>query len=278
MASAAASFRALHARRELFLMPNPWDVGTARLLADLGFKALATSSAALAWSLGRPDATGAVTRADAIAHAGEIVRATPLPVNGDLESGFGDSPSEVAETIRQAIDIGLAGCSVEDMDQASGELYPLAEALRRFAAAREAVAKSGSDFVLTGRCEVFFTRNADPLGEAVRRLKAFEAAGADVLYAPGLTTEREVAEILAAVSAPVNVLGGVGGVSNDVAALERLGVTRISIGSGLAKVALGAFLDAAGALAHRRFAFDGAATSSTLNGAFAAPPRDDDED
>ncbi|MBZ8132866.1 isocitrate lyase/phosphoenolpyruvate mutase family protein [Afifella sp. IM 167] len=272
----AATFRALHERRELFVMPNPWDAGTARLLADLGFAALATSSAALAWTLGRQDASGAVSRADAIAHARTIAAASPLPVNGDFESGYGETPAEVGETIRQAIEAGLAGCSVEDMDQANGDLYPLEEALRRFDAAKEAAEKSGSGFVLTGRCEVFFTKNPDPLGEAVRRLKAYEAAGADVVYVPGLTTEAEVREIVGAVSVPVNVLGGIGGISNDIDALEKLGVRRVSIGSGLAKVALGAFLDAANALTHRRFAYEKAASSSTLNGAFSTAPGDDD--
>jgi 2-methylisocitrate lyase-like PEP mutase family enzyme len=274
---ACRRFRALHARAGLFVMPNPWDAGTARLLADFGFEAIATSSAALAWTLAKPDATGAVTRDIAIAHAGVLSEASGLPVNGDFESGYGETPAGVAETIRRAIDAGIAGCSIEDQDQTGGGLYPLAEALRRFSAAKEAVLKSGSDFVLTGRCEVFFHKHPDPLGEAVRRLKAYEAAGADVVYVPGLTREAEVRAIVDAVKVPVNVLGGLGGVSNDIAMLERLGVKRISIGSGLAKVALGAFLKAAQALADRTFAYEGAAASSTLNGAFAAP-RGEDED
>ena len=246
----AARFRALHQRPGLFVMPNPWDAGTARLLADLGFEAIATSSAALAWTKARPDATGAVTRDDAIAHARVLAEATGLPVNGDFESGYGDSPAEVAETIRRAIDAGVAGCSVEDQDQKAGGLYSLDEALRRFSAAKEAVIRSGADFVLTGRCEVFFQKHADPLGEAVRRLQAYEAAGADVVYAPGLTREAEVRAVVEAVKVPVNVLGGLGGVSDDIATLEKLGVKRVSIGAGLAKVALGA-LPQGGAGAHR---------------------------
>jgi 2-methylisocitrate lyase-like PEP mutase family enzyme len=252
-------------------MPNPWDAGTARLLADLGFEAIATSSAALAWTMARPDAVGAVRRDHAIAHARLLHEASALPVNGDFESGYGETPAEVAETIRRAIDAGVGGCSIEDQDQTAGGLYPMEEALRRFSAAKEAALRSGSDFVLTGRCEVFFHKHPDPLGEAVRRLRLYESAGADVVYAPGVTQEREVAEIVSAVSVPVNVIGGLGGVSNDLAALERLGVRRVSIGSGLAKVALGAFLKAAQALADRRFAYEGAATSSTLNGAFSRP-------
>jgi 2-methylisocitrate lyase-like PEP mutase family enzyme len=276
MSSNASRFRALHQRAGIFVMPNPWDAGTARLLADFGFEAIATSSAALAWTLAKPDATGAVTRDDAIAHAQVLAKTSGLPVNGDFESGYGNTPAEVAETMRRTIDAGVAGCSIEDKDQTASGLYPLDEALRRFSAAREVVAKSGSDFVLTGRCEVFFQKHPDPLGEAVRRLKAYEAAGADVVYAPGVTTEAEVRAIVAAVKVPVNVIGGLGGISNDIAALEKLGVKRISIGSGLGKVAFGAFLKAAEALTHRRFDYEGAAASSTLNGAFAAAKDEDD--
>src|SRR5688500_8015797 len=156
--SPTASFRALHERSKLFVMPNPWDAGTARLLADLGFEAIATSSAALAWSLGVPDASGGVTRDAAIAHARLLHEATNLPVNGDFESGYGDTLQEVAETVRRAIGEGVAGCSIEDQDQSAGELYPLDEALRRFEAAREAAARSGTGFVLTGRCEAFFAK------------------------------------------------------------------------------------------------------------------------
>ncbi len=278
MSDSATRFRALHERAGLFVMPNPWDAGTARLLADFGFEAIATSSAALAWTLAKPDATGVVTRDHAVAHARILSEASGLPVNGDFESGYGATPAEVAETIRRAIDAGVAGCSIEDQDQAGKGLYPLDEALRRFSAAKEAVLKSGSDFVLTGRCEVFFHKSPDPLGEAIRRLRAYEAAGADVAYAPGVTTEAEVRAIVEAAKVPVNVLGGLGGISNDIAALEKLGVKRVSIGSGLAKVALGAFLKAAQALAERRFAYEGAAPSSTLNGAFAAPRGEDEDD
>jgi 2-methylisocitrate lyase-like PEP mutase family enzyme len=257
-------------------MPNPWDAGTAKLLADLGFEAIATSSAALAWTEAKVDASGAVTRDDAIAHAKLLADASGLPVNGDFESGYGNTPAEVAETIRRTIAAGVAGCSIEDRVQPGNDIYPLDEALRRFSAAKEAVLKAGSDFVLTGRCEVFSSKTADPLGEAVQRLKAYEAAGADVVYAPGVTKEDEVRAIVGAVKVPVNVLGGLGGISNDIPALEKRGVKRVSIGAGLAKVALGAFLKAAQGLVDRKVAFDGAAPSSTLNGAFARPRDDDD--
>jgi 2-methylisocitrate lyase-like PEP mutase family enzyme len=273
---ASSRFRALHKRDGLFVMPNPWDAGTAKLLADMGFEAIATSSAALAWTLARTDATGAVTRDDAIAHAQVLADASGLPVNGDFESGYGDTPGEVAETIRRAIDAGVAGCSVEDKDQSAGALYPFDEALRRFSAAKEAVLKSGSDFVLTGRCEALLVKGADPLGESVRRLKAYEAAGADVAYAPGVTKEDEVRAIIGAVKIPVNVLGGLGGISNDIPALEKLGVKRVSIGAGLAKVALGAFLKAARGLTERKIAFEDAAPSAALNGAFSGPRKGKD--
>ncbi len=275
--SSASRFRALHERPGLFVMPNPWDAGTAKLLADLGFEAIATSSAALAWTRARPDALGGVTCDDAISHARLLAEAAGLPVNGDFESGYGDTAAEVADTVRRAIDAGVAGCSIEDQDQRGGGLYSLDEALRRFSAAKDAAIRSGADFVLTGRCEIFFQSHHDPLGEAIRRLQAFEAAGADVVYAPGLTQEAEVRAVVEAVNVPVNVIGGLGGVSNDIAALERLGVKRVSIGSGLAKVALGAFLKAAQALAGRRFAFEGAAASSTLNGAFATGRGNEDD-
>jgi 2-methylisocitrate lyase-like PEP mutase family enzyme len=219
-----------------------------------------------------------VTRGDAIRHAQLLAKASGLPVNGDFESGYGDTPADVAETIRGTIDAGVAGCSIEDKDQRGGGLYPLDEALRRFSAAREVVAKSGSGFVLTGRCEALLVKqHSDPLGEAVRRLQAYEAAGADVAYAPGATSAAEVRAYVGAVKVPVNVLGGLGGVSDDITALEKLGVKRVSIGSGLAKVALGAFLKAADGLTRRRFAFENSAASSTLNGAFAATRGDEDD-
>jgi 2-methylisocitrate lyase-like PEP mutase family enzyme len=277
MSDAATRFRALHERKGIFVMPNPWDAGTAKLLADFGFEAIATSSAALAWTIAKPDATGGVTRDIAIEHARILGEASGLPVNGDFESGYGNTPAEVAETMKRTIDAGVAGCSIEDQDQSGGGLYPLDEALRRFAAAKEVVLKAGSKFVLTGRCEAMFQKVPDPLGEAVRRLKAYEAAGADVVYAPGVTKEVEVRAIVEAVKVPVNVLGGLGGVANDIAALEKLGVKRVSIGGGLARVAFGAFLKAAEALTHRKFAFEAGAPGSTLNGAFA-PTRDDDDD
>jgi 2-methylisocitrate lyase-like PEP mutase family enzyme len=267
MSDPARRFRALH--DSFFVMPNPWDGGTARLLADLGFAAIATSSAALAWTHAFPDGTGGVTRDLAIAHAQALAEASALPVNGDFESGYGATPAEIAETVRRAADAGVAGCSIEDRDPATDRVHPRTEALRRFEAAKAAAVKSGTGFVLTGRCEVFFEPHPDPLAEAVERLRAYEAAGADVVYAPGLTSEEQVRAVVDAVRVPVNVLGGIGGVSNDLASLARLGVRRVSIGSGLAKKALGAFLEAARALAEGRFDYAGSAASGSLNQAFA---------
>ena len=230
---AATRFRALHERAGIFVMPNPWDAGTAKLLADFGFEAIATSSAALAWTLAKPDATGGVTRDDAIAHARVLAEASGLPVNGDFESGYGDTPAEVAETIRRTIDAGVAGCSIEDQDQPGSGLYPLDEALRRFSAAKEAVLKSGLGFRADRPLRGILAAST-PIRSARRcgGCKAYEAAGADVVYAPGVTKEAEVRAIVEAVKVPVNVLGGLGGVSNDIAALEKLGVKRVSIGGG----------------------------------------------
>ncbi len=267
-----SAFRALHAG-DMFVMPNPWDLATARMLAGMDFKALATSSAALAWTLGAADATGAVTREIAIAHAVAIGEATGLPVNGDFESGYGSTPGEVAETVRQAIDAGVAGCSIEDVDQASGRLYGRDDACRRLEAAVNVVAASATDFVLTGRCEVFFFDHPDRSGEAVERLKAYEALGVRAVYAPGLTRPEDVGAIVDAVSVPVNVLYGLGGVSNDLSALGRLGVSRVSIGSGLAKVSIGAFRDAASALAEGRFAFEPMISSADIHAALKASGR-----
>jgi 2-methylisocitrate lyase-like PEP mutase family enzyme len=269
-ASAASRFRALHEREDLFVMPNPWDAGTARLLAGMGFEALATSSAAMAWALGKADVSGAVSRDEALQHSRIIAAATDLPVNGDLESGFGDRPEDVALTISSAIESGLAGCSIEDLSRDKAKpLYDIGLAVERIAAARAAIDAAGSDFVLTGRTEVFFTGHAAPLDEAVKRLRAYREAGADVIYAPGVKTADEVRALVGAAGCPVNVLGGLGGVSSDIPALRKLGVRRVSIGSGLAKVALGAFLSAAERLkADEVFAYEGAVPSARLNDAF----------
>ncbi|WP_157961985.1 isocitrate lyase/PEP mutase family protein [Acuticoccus kandeliae] len=262
---ASTRFRALHSG--FFVMPNPWDAGTAKLLANLGFSAIATSSAGLAWTLARRD--GGITRKRAIAHAVEIAQATGLPVNGDFESGYGETPAEIGDTILASIDAGVAGCSIEDLAvNRPDPLYDLSMACRRLEAARETIERSGSDFVLTGRTEVYFTDMPGKNAVAVERLKAYEAAGAHVVYAPGMTREEDVAAIVDAVKVPVNVIAGLGGVSNDLARLEALGVTRISLGSNLIKVALGAFLGAARALKDGEIRLDGAVDSASMNAAF----------
>lgn len=243
-AEKALAFRELHAGNRAFIMPNPFDVGTARLLAAHGFAALATSSAALAFMLGKPDGAGAVSRAEGIAHVRTIVEATELPVNGDLENGYGDAPEEVARTVREAIDAGAAGCSIEDATgRKDRPLYGIEEAAARIAAAKQAAA--GNPFVVTARAECFLVGAPDPLAESIRRLRAYEAAGADVLYAPGLATAEQVRAVVSAVGKPVNVLAGFGAPPLSVAELSALGVKRISLGSWPHRAAIGAFVTAA---------------------------------
>jgi 2-methylisocitrate lyase-like PEP mutase family enzyme len=241
----ARAFRALHEGPGAFVMPNPWDVGTARILAGLGFEALATTSAGLAFALGRRDGEGAVSRDEALAHAGVIVDATPLPVSADLENGFGDTPESVAETIRLAADAGLVGASIED---ATGDperpIYDASLAVERIAAAVEAARALPFPFTLTARAENFL-HGRPYLDDTIRRLQAFEAAGADVLYAPGLRDLAMIRTVCTAVGRPVNVIMGLAGAPFSVDQLAAAGVQRISLGSALARAALGAFLRAA---------------------------------
>jgi len=241
----ANAFCALHQRAGAFVMPNPWDVGTARILAGLGFAALATTSAGLAFALGRRDGEGAVTRDEALAHARTIVEATPLPVSADLENGFGAAPETVAETIRLAAEVGLVGGSIED---ASGDparpVYDLSQAVERVGAAAEAARSLPFPFTLTARAENFLYGRPD-LDDTIRRLQAFEAAGADVLYAPGLRDLATIRTVCQAVRKPVNVIMGLAGAPFSVDDLAAAGVRRISLGSALSRAALGAFLRAA---------------------------------
>jgi 2-methylisocitrate lyase-like PEP mutase family enzyme len=244
-----ATFRALHAQAGAFVMPNPWDVGTARLLAHLGFPALATTSAGFAFSRGKRD--NAVGRDEVLRHAAEIVAATDLPVNADLENCFGDDPETVAETMRAAAATGIAGGSVEDATgRADAPIYPRQLAVERVRAAVEAVRGLPVPFVVTARAE---TRIAGPddLAETIARLQAYQEAGADVLFAPGLVTKDDIATVVRSVDRPVNVLMGRPGQRIDLATLAALGVKRVSVGSGLARVALGAFLRAARAVRER---------------------------
>lgn len=238
-----AAFRALHTAPGAFVIPNPWDIGTARILAAMGFPALATTSAGMAFSLGVPE--GRTAREDVLAHCRMIVSATLLPVSADLEKGFGDSPESVAETIRAAAAIGLAGCSIEDhTNRRDDPIFDFALAVERIAAAAEACRALPRDFVLTARCENFLWGRAD-LDDTIKRLLAFEQAGADVLYAPGLRDLGAIRTVCGAVSKPVNVVMGLSGATFGVAELAEAGVKRVSVGAALARLAYGAFIDAA---------------------------------
>jgi 2-methylisocitrate lyase-like PEP mutase family enzyme len=239
----AARFAALHRGPGVFVIANPWDAGSARMLADLGFLALATSSGASAGVLGRRD--GKVTRPEALAQAGAIVAATELSVSADLEKGFGDAPSVVAETIRLAAETGLVGGSIED---ATGDrekpLYDIGLASERVAAAVQAARALPFQFTLTARAENFLRGNPD-LEDTIRRLQAFEKAGADVLFAPGLPDLASVQTVCAAVSRPVNFMAGIPGRSFTVAELEAAGVRRISLATSLYRAAMSGLRDAA---------------------------------
>jgi 2-methylisocitrate lyase-like PEP mutase family enzyme len=244
-AEKAERFRVLHEREGAFVIPNPWDIGTARILEALGFDALATTSAGYAHSRGLKDGADAVGREEMLAHAREIVEASGLPVSADLENGFGDAPDYVAGTIRGAIEVGLAGASIEDatMDPAD-PIYEKALAVERVAAAVEVARSAGFPFMLTARAENFIHGRPD-LDDTIARLQAFEAAGADVLYAPGLRTLEQIRAVCGSVSKPVNVVAGLAGVAFSVAELSEAGVSRISLGSTLSRLAYGAVIDAA---------------------------------
>ena len=239
----ATRFRALHEGPGAFLIPNPWDAGSARILAGLGFQALATSSGASAGILGRRD--GQVTREEALAQARAIVLATDLPVSADLEKGFGDAPAAAAETIRLAAEVGLVGGSIED---ATGDkekpLYNIGHATERVAAAAEAARALAFPFTLTARAENFLRGNPD-LEDTIKRLQAFERAGADVLFAPGLPDLAAVRAVCAAVSKPVNFMVGIRGKSFTVAELEAAGVRRISLATSLYRAAMSGLVEAA---------------------------------
>lgn len=244
--NAATRFRALHERGGIFVMPNPWDAGTAKVLQHFGFEAIATASAALACSLGLADASGEVSRQQALDHAKALIDAVDLPVNGDLESGFGDEPEDVAETIRQSIAIGMAGCSIEDRTQDSAHpLYERGLAVERIRVARTAIDEAGSDFVLTARCEAYLTGHDDPLAECLDRLAEMADAGADVVYACGMREPDHIAELVRTVAVPVNVIGGTGPTPLSIRQLKDIGVRRVSLGPRLCQAAMGGFLRAA---------------------------------
>jgi 2-methylisocitrate lyase-like PEP mutase family enzyme len=238
----AHAFRALHASG-IFVMPNPWDGGAARLLAGLGFRALATSSAASAMVLGRRD--GMLTRDEALAHARTIASATELPVSADLEKGFGDAPDFIAETIRLAAEAGVVGGSIEDFSGDPNQpIYDLGFAVERVAAAASAARALSFPFTLTARAENFLRGNPD-LDDTIRRLQAYEQAGADVLFAPGLPDLDAIRAVCAAVSKPVSFMAGMKEKSFPVAELEAAGVRRISVATSLYRSAMTALFDAA---------------------------------
>ncbi len=243
MTDRAAEFLALHVRGTPLLLPNPWDVGSARVLAGMGFHALATTSAGFAGTHGRTD--GNVTRDEALEHAATIVGAVDVPVSADLENGFADDPDGVAETVRLALDTGLAGCSVEDWDPVTHELYTPEAAAERVAAAAEAAHAGDRRLVLTARADGHIHGRRDPedLDDTIRRLRAYDQAGADVLYAPGVNSVDGIRRIVEAVSGPVNVLALAD--APTVARLSELGVARVSTGSGLYWAAMGGLAAAA---------------------------------
>jgi 2-methylisocitrate lyase-like PEP mutase family enzyme len=253
------AFRKLH-ESGCFLIPNPWDTGTARYLQGLGFKALATTSSGFGWSKGRPDA--AKPRDMALAHLHEIVSATDLPVNADFESGFADDVAGVAESVRLAVETGVAGLSIEDATgDAATPLYDLGTAVERIRAARRAIDKAGGDTVLVGRAECFLAGRPD-LDETIGRLKAYSKSGADCLYAPGIRTRDQIAAVVAAVvPKPLNLLIGWASdlTMQDIAAL---GVRRVSVGGALARTAWGAFMRASRMMAEQG-KFDGLANAAS---------------
>ena len=264
-----SSFAALHTQG-CFVIPNPWDPGSARALEAIGFKALATTSAGLSFARGLPDALDVLGVDEVIEHVAAIVAATELPVNADFQSGYSADAEGVAENVRRCVEAGVAGLSIEDATGADA-LFGVREAVERVAAARSAIDRAGAEVLLTARAECFLVGQPDPLGESVRRLEAYAAAGADVLFAPGVRDAGGIRTIVDAVRPkPVNVLmsanGGLG-----VADLEELGVRRVSVGSALARVAWGAFLRASREIAGRgSFAgLEGAASFAELNELFA---------
>lgn len=236
----AEGFLALHYQDRPLLLPNPWDEGSARLLAYLGFTALGTTSSGFAAASGLPD--GSASRDDALAHAAVIASATALPVSADLEGGFGSDPRAVGETYRRARATGLAGASIEDFDRDANDIYPTGLASERVVAAAEACHSGEIRLVLTARAENFFRGRTD-LADTITRLQAYQEAGADVLYAPGLTDLTDIRSVVESVNRPVNVLARPNGPS--VAELASVGVARVSVGGGFAFAALGAMVNAA---------------------------------
>ncbi len=263
----AEAFRALHQGPGIFVMPNPWDQGSARILAGLGFPALATTSAGHAYALGRRDNEGAVSRDEAMAHGRELLSAIPLPLNGDLEGGYGDAPEAVAKTIRAAADAGFAGCSIEDATgREEDPIFDKAFAVERIQAAVEAVKALDRPFVLTARAENLIHGRLD-VEDTFQRLAAFAEAGAEVLYAPGLKDLPTIKRFCTELPCPFNLLYGLKGQDFTIAEAEAVGVRRISLGSGIARAAYGALFKAGQELA-------GPGTASYMEGVPGFPKLD----
>ena len=266
-----ARFRELHASG-CFVLPNPWDIGSAVFLERVGFRALATTSAGFAFSRGLPDSVRAVPRDLMLAHVRDIADATALPVHADFQSGYADDVDGLAENVRLCIETGVAGLSIED---ATGDdarpLYPRADAIERVKAARRAIDASGSGVLLTARCEAYLVDQPDPFRTALDRLSAFAAAGADCLFAPGVSDPDEIRAMVQAVAPkPVNVLVSAPSPSLNLGSLAALGVRRVSVGAALARVAWGAFMRAAQSIAATGTfdALAGAARFDELNAIF----------
>lgn len=267
------TFRELHASG-CFVIPNPWNPGTAKYLRHLGFRALATTSAGYAFAQGLPD--GGVSRDDMLAHISEIVQATELPVNADYGTGFADGPEQVAENVKLCVATGVAGLSIEDAtgDQAK-PLYEFSLAVERIRAARAAIDETGSGVLLTGRAECYLVHHPDAFRESIRRLRAYKEAGADVLYAPGVSKREEMQEIVSAAEPkPVNILMGAD-LGLHVSDLAAMGVRRISVGGALARSAWTAFAGAAKEIAEKGSfgGFAGLMSHPELNGLFASGKR-----
>jgi 2-methylisocitrate lyase-like PEP mutase family enzyme len=267
-----ATFRALH-ESGCFVIPNPWSPGTVRALQELGFRALATTSAGFSFSRGLPDSPDALTVDAVLDHIAEIVAAADVPVNADFRSGYALDPEGVGTNVRRCVDVGVAGLSIEDTtgDPEKPPLFELPEAIERVNAARTAIDSSGADVLLTARAECFLVGQPDPLRESIRRLQAYAHAGADVLFAPGVREASDIRAIVESVHPkPVNVLMSANS-GMRVTDLAELGVRRVSVGSALARAAWGAFLRAASGIAEEGSfeGLDGAATFTELNSMFA---------
>ena len=240
-----AAFRALHNCSDIMVLPNIWDAGSALLISQLGFSALATTSAGIAFSLGIQDARRMITREAMLTRLAEIVGSTLLPVSADLENGYGDNPDIVAETIMLASELGVAGGSIEDATGLpESPIYEFSHAVERVAAAAEAARRGGKSFVLTARAENFAAGRPD-LDDTIKRLSAFASAGADVLYAPGLSSLADISNVVRSLDKPVNVLMGFAGTSFNLQQLADVGVKRVSFGSSMARAAIWAMIEAA---------------------------------